>query len=268
MKTKLTILIAAITFQCMVAETVDTSKLYGAGASLTGEKIKCRTMPFFLWPHNQKQIDINTSADTIHFLGMVNYGWDSGVGHWGHHFETMTNRTDRVYIGAKLGELKINYEDKTSDIIPLIFGATIWSFDMWAREAHPLFSIPVTEPFASRPDYAAVYEKCIKLKENKGAPHELDARRHFFLSVKPQDKKISSITVISNPNFLGEPSLTGITLDNPVSTNNLVAFGKSSVDKNDLKYTIKSDAIGDWQPALSNLAAKLYTRESDLPENV
>ena len=35
-----------------------------------------------------------------------------------------------------------------------------------------------------------------------------------------------------------------------------------------MNCTIKSNEIGDWQPALSNLAAKLYTYESDLPKNV
>ena len=108
MKAKLFILIAIIVIQCFAVKTVKTRNLYGVGANLKGEKIKCRTLPFYLWQQNQNQIDINSSADAICFLGMVNYGWDSGVGHWGHHFETMTNRKDQIYIGAELGELKIN----------------------------------------------------------------------------------------------------------------------------------------------------------------
>jgi len=268
MKTKLTILIALINLQCLAASTVDTSKLYGAGANVTGEEVKCRTMPFYLWTKDQAKININTSADAIYFLGMVNFGWDSGIGAWGFHLETTTNRKDQIYIGAELGNLKINYEDKTSDTIPLIFGVTIWSVDHWAHSPGHHYREHVKEPFASRPEYAEALANCLKLKENECEWKDLNNRRHFFLSVKPQNKKINSIAVTGNPDFFGTPGVTGITLDNPASTNNLVAFGKNSIDKNDLACELKSNAIGDWKPALSKLAKKLYTDETDLPKNV
>jgi len=125
-------------------ETLPTySGLYGVYKS-GSEQRSCNTMPFFVWDNHDSFVSINATADTIHFLGMINEGWDRGCQHWGGHPENNNPRTDLLYIGNNLGTLQINYSDASSDSIPLIFGATIWSFDQWGlRNAR--------EPFLSRP---------------------------------------------------------------------------------------------------------------------
>jgi len=242
-------------------ETLPTySGLYGVYKS-GSEQRPCSTMPFFVWDNHDSFVSINATADTIHFLGMINEGWDRGCQHWGGHPENNNPRTDLFYInGNSLGTLKINYSDASSDSIPLIFGATIWSFDQWGlRNAR--------EPFLSRPDCATILSNCYKLKEDDRNLNTLDGRAYFFLSVKPQAKTISSISV-TDTSPLGRPLLSGITLENPSPTSGLTAFGPKYVTQSDRDFVLESDNLGDWSAPIAALAEKLYTHDYDLPATV
>ncbi len=225
------------------------------------EQKSCGTMPFFVWQNHDSFVSINATADTIHFLGMINEGYDKGCRHWGNHPEDYNPRQDLFYInGNSLGTLKINYSDSSSDSIPLIFGATIWSFEQWGlRNAR--------EPFLSRPDCATILSNCFKLKEDDRNLNTVDAKSYFFLSVKPQAKTISSISV-TDTSPLGRPLLSGITLENPSASTELTAFGPKYVTQSDRDFVIESDNLGDWSAPIAALAEKLYTHDYDLPTNI
>jgi len=98
------------------------SNLYGVRLTNSFER-NCRHMPFIVASNNLSSCKINASAKTIHFLGMVNKGFDRGGAHWSGHPEKNNPRKDLLCIGDKTSDLKIIYDDGTIDKIPLIFGA-------------------------------------------------------------------------------------------------------------------------------------------------
>ena len=211
--------------------------------------------------NNLSSCKINASAKTIHFLGMVNKGFDRGGAHWSGHPEKNNPRKDLLCIGDKTGDLKIIYDDGTIDTIPLIFGATIWNFfQCQLRDCK--------EPFLSRPDCASVLKKSLKLKADDPKLNPLDNRASYFLSVKPRDKQISRVEISDNPAVPGILLLSGITLDSPSFTNNFVSFGKIKIPKSEMDYTIKSYDTKSCTNGITALIEKIYTRESDLPERV
>ncbi len=297
MKTRLTILIAAISLQCIaeispMKPRVNTSKLYGVKIDSNATQLNCRTMPFLVAaPENrcttirikpQPQIEaipINAKASTIHFLGMTDYGWDRGLHHWTAHSETIpiNNRNDQLFIGKKIGNLVIAYEDGTQDVIPLEMGATAWFFGQYA--GGPM--IQYREPIASSPKHATAFKKALKLKESEEKViGKMIPYAHYFLSVKPQNKKIVHVAIHDIPAVLGAPLISAITLagvENPLSRGvadrpgcvpYLQPLNVSKVDNSDLEPTIESNAGNVWSNDVANFAKLLYMHDSDLKEKV
>ncbi len=283
MKTKFTILIAIISLNCL-AETPKMKphnlNLYGVKIDSNATQMNCRTMPFLVAaPGNrgttirkkpQPQIEvipINAKAETIHFLGMTDYGWDRGLHHWTAHSETIpiSNRNDQLFIGKKMGDLVIAYEDGTKDIIPLEMGATAWFFEQYA--GGPM--IQYREPIASSPKHAAAFKKSLKLKESEEKlMRKMIHYAHYFLSVKPQNKKIAYVAIHDSPRVLGAPLISAVTLVGAEPADNLQSLIVSKIDNSDLEPTIDSSAGRVWSNDVANLAKLLYMNDSDIKEKV
>ena len=199
------------------------SKLFGVKVANSFER-NCRHMPFLVSSNNLTIFNINASAKTIHFLGMINAGFDRGGAHWSGHPEKNNPRNDLFCIGDKIGDLKIVYADETVDTIPLIFGATVWNFFQCQLRNSK-------EPFLSRPDCAAILKNCLKLKTDDPGLNPLNERACYFLSVKPRDKRISRVEISDDLSVPGVPLLTGITLDSPLPTKNFISFGQKNIPK-------------------------------------
>ena len=236
------------------------SNLYGVRVENSFER-NCGHMPFLVSSNNLTTCEINASAKTIHFLGMINAGYDRGGAHWVGHPEQNKPRKDLLGVGDRIGDLKIVYSDGTADTLPLVYGVTAWNFTDWQlRNAQ--------EPFRSRPDYAAVLEDSLKLKADDPKLNTLDARAYYFLSVKPREKKISRVELSDNPAIPGSPLLSGITLDTPRPAKNFLGFGPRNVPESEREFAIESYNAKGWSNEISALSGKFYTYESDLPENI
>jgi len=72
------------------------------------------------------------------------------------------------------------------------------TFDGWTVEG------VVREPFRSRPEYAAVLHRCLRLAEEPSATHDT-RHAHYFLSIKPRDVEIDALLVHENPAYRGRP---------------------------------------------------------------
>ena len=224
--------LASATTLAAVQKPNSNSNLYGVRFENSSER-NCRHMPFIVSSKNLTTCEINASVKTIHFLGMINAGFDRGGAHWIGHPEKNKPRKDLLCIGDKIGDLKIIYTDGTVDAIPLVYGATAWNFTEWqVRDAK--------EPFRSRPDCAAVLEASLKLKADDPALNPLNHRAYYFLSVKPRSKKISRVEVADNPSIPGSPLLSGITLDSPRPTNDFADFGPRDIPASELEPAIQS----------------------------
>jgi len=283
---------------------VECNDLYGLKIDSSAELVKCRTLPFLAAaPENRGStnrkldnvspsetnpfitdytktpprfpirisreiIPVGAKADTIYFLGMMNNGWDYGVEFWNKHPELAETRDDQVYVGSKIGELEIVYANGKSDRIPLVMGATAWFVSFWASMPEYGYMKEVKEPFASRPDYAAIFVKSLKIKESSEPATGKNTYAHYFLAVKPRDEKIERIIISDNPGFRGSPLISAITLAGASPVEGLHPFGKWQADANDLKPTVNSYKCGNWSKELTALTDALYTKESDLPKKI
>ena len=264
LKIEVWIVLFAFTACAGVKENIEVSEPY---SNLFGVKVansierNCRHMPFVVSSNNLTTCEINASAKTIHFLGMINAGFDRGGDHWSGHPEKNNPRNDLFCIGDKIGDLKIVYVDETVDTIPLIFGATVWNFfQSRLRQSK--------EPFLSKADCAAVFSNCFKLKEDDLVLNPLNARSSYFLSVKPREKIISRVEISDNLSVPGIPLLTGITLDSPFPTTNFISFTPRNIPESERNFTVESYNINGWSNELAAVVEKLYTCESDLPKNI
>jgi hypothetical protein len=264
----------------VMEDTIMRDDLYGLKIDDGAETVLCRTLPFLaaLPEHRgktqrivqgeQEIIPVEARADTLYLLGMTNEGWDFGVAHWGEHPELRTVRNDQVYIGSHIGELEIRYADGSGDHIPIVMGATAWFFAQWAYGPTHRIAREIKEPFASRPEFAAVLAGSMKIKESKQAGTSDTRHCHYFLAVKPRAQKIETIIIHNNPAVRGRPLVSAITLAGANPADGLKAFGRCQVSASDLDPAFESNQPGDWSKVLTALADTLYTKESDLPGKV
>lgn len=101
------------------------------------------------------------------------------------------------------------YEDGTSDRIPLVIGATAWFVAQWAHGPPHSVSVPIREPFASRPEYMRVLRRALRLRESE-APASNDTRHpHYYLAIRPRPQRIEVIVVVDNPEVLDRRDARG-----------------------------------------------------------
>lgn len=259
---------------------IERDGLFGLRIDDGAEQTVCRTLPF-LAAHPGKRgkssreidgrietIPVGASAEILCVLGMINEGWDYGQAHWGEHPELRKKRDDQVYIGTSIGELEIRYAGGNSDRIPIVIGATAWFVGQWAYGPTHSIGRGIREPFASRPEYAEVLAKSLKVRESEEPATDDTRHLHYFLSIKPRPERIESIIIHDNEEVRGRPLVAGMTLVGAEPADQLVSFGKWKIDAADLEPFVDSANPGDWAKELSELARVLYTRESDLSKQV
>jgi len=251
---------------CLLKKPVQRNDLHGLKIDLNAERKILGTIPFWVAPlENRGQttrvvnertetIPLNTTAETIYLLGMINHGWGSGVAFWSEHPELHENRDDQLYIGTEIGRVEIRYSDKSSDEFPLTIGITAGFSQWW-----------LPEPFNTRSDLAEQWEKLGKLRKSNNST---SVNEWYFLGVQPRNKMIESIVIHDNPNLRGRPMVSAITLATAEKTDNLKAFGKWRADAADLKPAIKSFKPGNWSKEIEALSDLLYTSDTQLPKKV
>jgi hypothetical protein len=257
-----------------------TESLYAVPLDSGAEMTICRTLPFMAaLPERRgetrrqtadgaERLPVGVGAKTLYLLGMINEGWDYGVAHWGEHPELRAQRDDQVHIGSQIGAIEIRYADGRADRIPLIIGATAWFVAQWAHGPTHSVTVPVREPFTSRPEYDAVLRRALKLREDRDEGSGETRHRRYFLAVRPRPLPIREIVVHDNPALRGRPLVSAITLEEPDSREGLTRLGRWTVDAEDLQPAVIADRKHDWKQELDALARTLYTSVSDLPKKV
>lgn len=132
---------------------------------------------------------------------------DAGTGSW------YTKRGDlsaEQFIGDRLGDLEIVYEDGKSLVIPLVFGFTLW----WDAATRPHTGHgPYAEPFATSARSRRVRDKALMIRRFH-PDHELsDAAPAGFVSlIELRPAKVESLNVRRAAGFKGYPAFSGVTL--------------------------------------------------------
>jgi hypothetical protein len=258
------------------ASTGQEVKLQAVKIDAGARPVLCRSMPFLaaapgLRGESTRQrqgdretIPLQAEAEALYLLGMINHGWEHGVAHWGEHPETLTERQDQNYIGNRIGTIRINYENGDPDEIPLVVGSTIWFSSHWSHGASHEVSVPCREPFASRPDYREALRNTLLVKEDFYESSMASDHRHFYLALKPRPVTIRDLQVLDDPGTRGRPLVSAITLAGK-KQKGLHAFGKTTVDPEDLTPALDLGKAPDIYRGIEQLARLLYTREEDLP---
>ncbi len=237
----------------------------------------CRSLPFLACDPglrgetsrtvnaDTETIPVNAEAEVIYLLGMINHGWENGVAHWSEHTETLKERQDQVYIGKELGTIVIHYEEGNTDRIPLIFGSNMWFANHWSHGASHDVSVPVREPFASRPEYMALLRKTLLAKEDFNTSSFASDYKHYFLAIRPRPQKIVSVELVNDTDTRGRPMISGITVKGK-KQKGLRQFEKRMVSGEDLKPGLDVTAQPDYHTGAARMAEILYTHGADLPE--
>jgi len=279
MGAKTAILTMMLSMHCL-AETAKTMKhssqgLYGVKIDASAAQLTCRTMPFLAaapesrgetirekpQPHVEV-IPVGARASSIHFLGMINHGWDFGTHHWVAHAETWSQRNDQLYIGKEIGSLIIAYKGGREDVIPLEIGATAWFYKQYVVGEQPL---AFREPLVSSPQHREAFGKSLKLKESgERVVQKTLSHAHFFLSVKPRDKEILHVAIQDDPSVRGAPLVSAITLAGAKPAANLQPLDAPEMDESDLEPTVDSGAGRIWGDDVAELANHLYMHDANL----
>ncbi len=260
---------------------VDCDGLYALKIDANSEDFLCRSVPFLAaQPDKRGQtirtvngkketIPVNAKADTLYLLGMVNWGWDYCLAHWGEHPELWDKpREDQIYIGIEVGKIEIHYASGKVDTIPVQMGSTMWMVKQWSYGPDHMLPKEIKEPFASRPEYEKILRKSLRIKESTKQATNETLHCHYYLPVKVRPEKIESIVVIDNTEKRGKPLVSAITLKTNTPADHLISLGKRRVDKDDIQPAFKSSRVPNFAKDLKTLSNILYTAEKDLPKEV
>ena len=188
------------------------------------------------------------SGEYIYFVGGYN-SIDAGTPPWGSIVES-----ENLYVGDKGGTIEIVYEDGSCDVVPLVFGYTLWFRAHWMDGGAP-FKTSEAEP-----------EMAECLRETLHLYGGFEGDEYPVLRVKVQQKPIREIRLVDNPDKRGEPQfLGGYVVDGSTPKDELTG-GPVAVKSDDSFFdTHTVDSRSDEVPlaVLDKLCNRLYTFESD-----
>ena len=186
------------------------------------------------------EIDCNIKADKIFLLGLIN-SVDQGQPLW-----APPNYSNRFFIGDVIGTILINYQDGTTDEVPLKLGYTAW----WYSCANG------TEPYKSDAKARKIRDEVLKVKFVNRPNGQAN-----LLVLKPQPKKIKSLVLKNNKAKVGYPLLTGITFEK-----NVAGISNFELTNIHIVSTKKFDEK-KIEKELDKLRSTIYTCDADF-ENI
>lgn len=138
------------------------------------------------------QLNVNMSAKQIYLFGMaevdnIQCWWDPRV------------YSVRAFVGDRMGEIRVNYADGSTQIYPLILGESIW----WGK---PFYQMPY--PFPTNPQLRHALAASLRLYP--AAPVK---DGNYVAVIEPKPIPIRSINVVNSPRKNGAVILAGVTLE-------------------------------------------------------
>jgi hypothetical protein len=147
------------------------------------------TLPF---SDGSARLDIGGTAKRIYLLGMVE---DATI----HCWADPTNHSVRFFVGDNLGQIRLNYADGSTQILPLVLGESVW------------FGIPFyryQEPFPTDAPLQKAFANALNLY-----PPAPVKDGNYVAVITPKPAPIQSITIENSTNKWGTLVLNGMTLE-------------------------------------------------------
>ena len=136
-------------------------------------------------------------VSTAFFAGMVTKS--AQCSEWWGQKEAEYNSDPRFFLGDTLGYLEIRYEGSGMEIVPLVFGLTVWNYELFfapqPEETYlENYGGPYREPFDSDPTAAALLRRCLYLNETEGG----GKHARFVLAVALRDRPVEKVVLRSD----------------------------------------------------------------------
>ena len=207
------------------------------------------------------EIPIGIQARRLFLFGMT-HSIDHGTPLWWYP----TDYSIRYWVGDKLGDVQLNYEDGTSETYPLILGDAMWWGDIFHK---------FPEPFLSKSKKMQTLRQSLRLFP---ADPVSDSTRLAF--IRPQPKPIRSISLIDRPEKGGVPRIRALTVEvspgqkTDPETTTILPRAKptdalAAFLANEANAMQPEGANEDERKArLKKICNALYTTEENFPKNV
>ena len=230
------------------------------------DRVEIAGIPFAVKKENENIVPIANEGKPINFkeercshvvfAGMVTR--EAPCSEWWGPDEYWHNNSVRLFLGDSLGFIRIVYDDDTLDCVELIYGVTVWSYELITeRKPHEMhlnnFEGPYPEPFRSDAAARKLLDRSLRLvhdpKGDKGSSYLLAVRLR-------EDKPVKSIYLIESG-----------------KTNKVFVSGITFV-KAGSGVTFEKEVCSDWflkkgyLPDVDKLARRLYQFRDEIPEHV
>ena len=200
---------------------------------------------------------VDQPAEKLFFLGMTTE--KAACCEWWGSAERYYDNTKRIFIGDKVGQINVVFDDDTQEIIPLLFGVNIMPYEMFSprksSETHLEFpGWHAQEPFLSDKAAAKLLEDSLVLMTND----EIKDFKYIF-ALDLSGKTVKEIVLAPDGSKVVGFRITGITGLYP---------GKdpktNSWETTDKSFFLKRK----YYPAMDKLARRLYQFADELPNEV
>lgn len=201
-----------------------------------------------------------TRLDRLYLLGMVTARAE-GSEWWG-QAERYHDQTNRLFIGDRLGQMRVEYADETHDVVPFIFGVNVWNYDLYehTQPGEPgvnTYGGPYREPFESDPGAAARLKDALLLTAAGATKPE-----RWIFAFTPRAKPVLSVTLLMHDYRKAGVYVSAVT--------GRVAEAADVPDPGGVGRSHDADFwLGQrYYGAMDRLARRLYTFRDELPERL
>jgi len=206
----------------------------------------------------EKMYDFSASCDVLFFLGMTVEFF--GCSEWWGSYEAQYDHSMRVYIGDRMKNIIVEYEDMTEELIFVHFGVNAWNYNIYYK-SHDYEKCRygwnmMQEPFASDPSAKALLDKSLKLMENTDPSAEKRTKFVFCYRLRP-GKKIKTIRFREAQGKYSDIAISAVT---GLKTGAPIDPAWPLVDED---FFMRREYFAD----ADRLARRLYQFKDDLPKS-
>jgi hypothetical protein len=167
------------------------------------------------------------------------------------------NQSTRFWVGDKLGEIRLDYADGTTQVYPLILGQSVW----WGRI---FYDYP--KPFDSDPELRKAFSSALRLY-----PPRPVADGNYIAVIEPKNVLLKSITFEVSAAKKGTIGIRGMTLETADTNEDVSGMALPPASPSpDLARFIETRPLlllgrddARTQHQLQNLRLALYSTEKD-----
>ncbi len=205
-------------------------------------------------------VSLSGSFTSLYFLGMATDSWQCSE--WWGQQETLYDQTTRLFFGDRIGHFRIIFEDRTMELVSVIFGVNAFNYNLYFRpkpnEGNLMtFEAPYDEPFKSDEEARELLNNALILNENTSDDAE-KASKWIFCYKPRRDKTIESIEWHKEDGKRADlcfSAVTGLTSD---------CEDGSGLRYADLDFFLKKS----WYKPLDALKHRLYQYIDEIPREV